>query len=177
MTEAPFDLEAVTARIESLLGDLIRAAGLQLTVQIEHTAGVFKREFENPDVLVSLDGRDAELLLENKGELLKALEGFVLEAARVPHDHHEKVFFDCREYRMMRVDELQMLAQTAAEKVRHTGVSYQFNPMSSRERRILHMALRNEQGVRSESEGMGQFRKVVVHSTAPQPAKPRAHRR
>jgi spoIIIJ-associated protein len=52
---------------------------------------------------------------------------------------------------------------TAAEKVKRTGVPFRFNPMNSRERRVIHIALRHETAVRSESFGWGPTRQVVVY--------------
>jgi spoIIIJ-associated protein len=54
-------------------------------------------------------------------------------------------------------------AVAAAEKVKGTGVPFKFNPMNSRERRVIHLALRNESEVRSESTGHGGFRQVVIY--------------
>ncbi len=163
MAESTFKADEVAARIRTLLEELLRVAKFDLSIEIQNTSGAFKRDYESPDLLVTFDGRDTELLLANKGELLKALEHFTLEALRFPQDWHERVFFDCHEYRMMRVDELAMAAQSAAERVRRTGVKYDFGPMNSRERRVIHMALRNQPDVRTESNGEGQFRKVSVY--------------
>ncbi len=55
-----------------------------------------------------------------------------------------------------------MAAMTAAEKVKRTRTPFRFNPMTSRERRIIHLALRNETAVRSESIGVGPYRQVVI---------------
>jgi spoIIIJ-associated protein len=52
---------------------------------------------------------------------------------------------------------------TAAEKVKRTGQPFRFNPMNSRERRVIHLALRGEEAVRSESLGSGPQRQVVVY--------------
>jgi spoIIIJ-associated protein len=71
--------------------------------------------------------------------------------------------FDANDYRMLRIEELRLSAETAAEKVRRTGVPFKFNPMSSRERRVLHLALRNDSSVRTESEGLPPRRQVVVY--------------
>jgi spoIIIJ-associated protein len=87
------------------------------------------------------------------------------------------VLFDCHDYRMMRVEELQLAAEAAADRVRRTGIAYRFNPMTSRERRIIHMALRGEAGVRTESEGAGPQRRVVIHpaqASTPHASKPHA---
>jgi spoIIIJ-associated protein len=59
--------------------------------------------------------------------------------------------------------ELQLIARTAAEKVRQTRLPFKLNPMDSRERRIVHLALADDQTIRTESEGEGEFRKVVIY--------------
>ena len=55
-----------------------------------------------------------------------------------------------------------MSAMAAAERVKKTRMPFHFSPMNSRERRILHMSLRDETEVRSESVGEGPIRQVVV---------------
>ena len=64
---------------------------------------------------------------------------------------------------MLRIEELRLSALTVAEKVKKSRIPFEFNPMNSRERRIIHLALRNEPEVRSESAGMGPYRQVVVY--------------
>ena len=56
-----------------------------------------------------------------------------------------------------------MAATVAAEKVRRTGAPYSFTPMSSRERRIVHLALRDADDLRTESQGEGPQRHLVVY--------------
>lgn len=163
MPEFKFDLQEVVSRIEPVLAETVRLGRFNLTFEMRNTTGLFDRQYENPDLVVALTGPDADLLLENKAELLRALEHVVLEAADLTSDEWERVMFDCQEYRMMRVDELQLSARAAAEKVRKTGTTFKFNPMNSRERRMIHMALRGEAGVRTQSEGMGSYRLVVVY--------------
>ena len=61
------------------------------------------------------------------------------------------------------LDELRSAARVAADKVRQTSSPYHFAPMSSRERRIVHLALRDSADLRTESEGEGLRRYVVVY--------------
>ncbi|HYZ84459.1 MAG TPA: R3H domain-containing nucleic acid-binding protein, partial [Bryobacteraceae bacterium] len=103
------------------------------------------------------------LLLANKAELLLALEHLTMEVLRMQANEHSQLQFDANDYRMMRIEELRLSALTVAEKVIKTRVPFEFNPMNSRERRIIHLALRNETGVRSESSGVGPHRQVVVY--------------
>jgi spoIIIJ-associated protein len=68
-----------------------------------------------------------------------------------------------------------MSAITAAEKVKKTHTPFHFNPMSSRERRIIHLSLRDETGIRSESTGTGPYRQVVILPSdmpLPEPIRP-----
>ena len=78
--------------------------------------------------------------------------------------------------RSMRLEELRMAASVAADKVRKTGAPYQFAPMSSRERRILHLALRDQTDLRTESAGEGLHRSVVVYPKDFRPANRAAQR-
>jgi spoIIIJ-associated protein len=78
-------------------------------------------------------------------------------------EHHEKIHIDCGGYRALRFEELRMTAKVAAERVQTTKQPFRLNPMTSRERRIVHLALKDMPGVRTESVGMGEQRQVVIH--------------
>jgi spoIIIJ-associated protein len=77
-------------------------------------------------------------------------------------EEHSLLCFDANDHRMLRIQELRMSAQAAAERVKKSRMPFHFSPMNSRERRILHLALRDETEVRSESVGEGPIRQVVV---------------
>lgn len=129
-----------------------------------------QRDWEKPEILVDFSGPDSALLLDRGGELLRSLELLALEMLRLPSGEHEKISFDCKNQRSMRLQELRMAASVAAQKVRQTGSPYQFAPMSSRERRIVHLALRDEADLRTESDGEGMRRSVVVYPKDYKPA-------
>ena len=112
-------------------------------------------DFETPDLVVKFQGEDVDLILSNRAELLLALEHVTQEALRMHSDDHSRIAFDANDYRALRIEELRMTAQAAAEKVKSSGQPFRFNPMNSRERRIIHIALRNETELRSESSGSG----------------------
>ena len=78
-----------------------------------------------------------------------------MEALRIPPEDHSLISFDANDYRLLRIEELRMSAMAAAEKVKRTHVPFHFNPMTSRERRVIHLALREEKELRSESVGVG----------------------
>src|SRR6185503_3302530 len=140
---------------------VISRAGFALTYAV--TAGeTLHPDFENPDVLVRFSGPDVDLLLGNKAELLLAIEQLTTEALGMAPEEHSLLCFDANDHRMLRIQELRMSAQAAAERVKKTRMPFHFSPMNSRERRILHLSLRGETDVRSESVGEGPIRQVVV---------------
>ena len=112
--------------------------------------------------MVRFRGPDVDILLENRAEVLLALEHLAMEILAIPAEEHSLLCFDANDYRVLRIEELRLSATTAAERVKRTRSPFHFNPMSSRERRIIHLSLRNETAVRSESTGTGPYRQVVV---------------
>lgn len=162
MSDTKYSVETTGPRIELFLRELLDNGGFDLTFEIlaGHTANP---EIENPDVMVKFGGPDVDLLLSNRAELLLALEHVTMEALRVPSEDHSRLSFDANDYRLLRIEELRMSAAAAAERVKRTGVPFRFSPMNSRERRVVHLALRAETELRSESSGIGGYRHVVVY--------------
>ncbi len=159
------DKIAAANKINELLRGVVANAGLRLKYRITVDPPVGEdRDWERPEILVEFAGPDSPLMLERGAELLRSIELIALEMLRLPGNEHEKISFDCMNHRAMRLQELRMAASVAAEKVRKTGAPYKFAPMSSRERRIVHLALRDEADLRTESEGEGLRRYVVVYT-------------
>ncbi len=171
------DKIAAANRINELLSGVVSKGGLRLKYRITVDPPLQEeRDWERPEIVVEFAGPDSPLLLERGAELLRALELLALEMLRLPGNEHEKICFDCMNHRAMRLGELRAAAEVAAEKVRKTGAPYQFAPMSSRERRIVHLALRDHADLRTESEGEGLRRFVVVYSKDYKPAAKPARR-
>ena len=151
-------------RISELLNTIIKYSDLRLKYKITVDPPLpEERDWERPVILVELSGNDAPVLMERGAELLRSVEYLVLEALRLSSEDHDKVAFDALGFRAARFEELRMAANVAAEKVRQTGSPYSFAPMSSRERRVVHLALRDAGDLRTESEGEGPQRHLVVY--------------
>ncbi len=162
MTQKKYTVASILPQLSTFLDMVLMRAQLQVKYVI--VEGETRHpDFENPDVVVKFSGPDVDFLLENKAELLLALEQVATEVLRIPLEEHARLCFDANDYRMLRIEELRLSAVTAADKVKRTGVPFRFNPMNSRERRIIHLALRNEPAVRSESAGLGPGRQVVIY--------------
>ena len=175
------DKIAAAKKISELLNAIIATGDFHLRYKIMVDPPVGDRQWERPEILVELTGADSPLLLENGAELLRAFEHVSLEMLRLAPDEHEKVNFDCQNFRSARLQEIRLAADVAAERVRKTGMPYAFAPMSSRERRIVHLALRDFDDLRTDSDGEAMQRHVVVYPKdykgAPPPAAPAPRRR
>jgi spoIIIJ-associated protein len=157
------DKIAAAKQINELLKGIVANAGLRLKYRISVDPPLAQeRDWEKPEILVEFSGPDSGLLLERGAELLRSIEVIAIEMLRLPSNEHEKISFDCMNHRAMRLEELRAAASVAAERVRKSGVPYRFAPMSSRERRIVHLALRDCDDLRTESEGEGARRMVVL---------------
>jgi len=156
-----YTVDSLQPKLDQFLQPVLGQAGFDLSYQLRSAENPHP-EVENPEVTVNFAGADVELLLENRAELLLALEHLSMEAMRLPPEDHSLISFDANDYRLLRVEDLRMSALAAADKVKRTHVPFHFNPMSSRERRVIHLALRDEKELRSESVGVGPGRAVVV---------------
>ncbi len=162
------DRKAAADALRDFLEKIVRAAGLQLKVTVQ---AVEPGGGNDAEVLADVDGRDKEILLERSAEVLKALEHLAFRALRLEPEFHEKIHIDCGGYRALRLEELRMTARVAAERVQASKQPFRLNPMTSRERRIVHLALKDMPGVRTESIGVGEHRQVVIHPAENKPAK------
>jgi spoIIIJ-associated protein len=102
------------------------------------------------------------LLLERDGELLHSLEHLAAKMLRLEPEDHDRISFDADGFKATRVSTIRHLAAAAIDQVGSTGQPYQFQPMNSRERRMLHLAL-HQSGFRSASSGEGPRRFVVLY--------------
>lgn len=156
-----YTVESLQPKLEQFLSPVLSHAGFEVSYALRSPENPHP-EVENPEVTVVFAGPDVELLLANRAELLLALEHLSMEAIRVPLEDHSLISFDANDYRLLRIEELRMSALAAAEKVKRTRVPFHFNAMTSRERRVIHLALREEKDLRSESLGVGPARAVVI---------------
>jgi len=156
-----YSVDSLRPKLDQFLAPVLQQAGFELSYELRAPENPHP-EVENPEITVIFSGSDVELLLENRAELLLALEHLSMEAIRLPAEDHSLISFDANDYRLLRVEELRMSALAAAEKVKRTHVPFHFNPMTSRERRVIHLALREEKDLRSESVGVGPARAVVI---------------
>jgi spoIIIJ-associated protein len=162
--EGKLDREAAAEALRGFLDNIVRAGKFELTVQVRvRPESPSSPEEGEAEVFANIDGKDKEILIARGGEVLKALEHLAFRALALDPAFHEKIHLDCGGFRSLRFEELRMTARVAAERVVTSRQPFQLNPMSSRERRIVHLALKDMPGVRTESVGAGEDRHIVIH--------------
>lgn len=168
--DGKLDRQATADALRNFLESIVRVSGLELKVNVRAVPADGVGAEADVEVLVDLDGRDKEILLERGAEVLKAFEHLAFKALRLEPAYHEKIHIDSGGYRALRFEELKMTARVAAERVQQTKQPFRLNPMSSRERRIVHLVVKDIPGVRTQSVGMGEDRQVVIHPADSKPS-------
>jgi spoIIIJ-associated protein len=154
---------ATADSLQKFLQELLTAAKLDLKISASTLSADNVPDAGGAEVFADLSGRDKDLLLERGAELLHAIEHLALRALRLEPPWQDKVLLDTGGYRAMRLEELRMTARVAAERVQTSRQPFKLNAMNARERRIVHLALQEFPGVRTESVGVGEQRQVVIH--------------
>ncbi|HVB34473.1 MAG TPA: R3H domain-containing nucleic acid-binding protein [Patescibacteria group bacterium] len=158
--------ESAAGELRQFLDRIIDDGGFELRYRVE-IAEPRAAAIDRAEIRVSFEGPDQELLLERNGELLQAIEYLAVRWLRLDPRLYNHIRLDAAGYRDARLEELKLSARIAAQRVLETGQPFRFNPMPARERRIIHLVLAEMPAVRSESEGQGEERQVIVHSVKP----------
>lgn len=143
-------IKIITEAVKELLGKL----GL--------SADVVVAEGEEEGFKVDINGEDLGALIGYHGETLSSLQLFLNLLTHRKIGEWRRVLVDIGGYRKEREQKLFDLARRTADKVRFLQTPVTLTPMPAFERRLVHMALGEEGGVKTESEGEGWERRVVV---------------
>lgn len=162
---AAADPQVVVNEGRRVLQGLLENLGVEGYVSVQQTTSEGPEGEQEQNIVLYIEGLDEEtvgLLIGRRGETLRSLQ-FLLNsivqrhAARWPH-----LTVDVGNYRQRRQESLEGLARRVAEQVRTTRRPQTLDPMQAYERRIVHMALRGDASVRTESEGVGESRRITV---------------
>jgi len=115
------------------------------------------------EITLEVHGGNAALLIGKHGKTLDALQYLVQRIVQKQGGTRIRVTVDVEGYRSRRKDSLSRLALRLSEKVKQTGKPATIKPMNAYDRRIVHLALKKENKVRTQSKGTGTFRKVVIY--------------
>jgi spoIIIJ-associated protein len=119
-------------------------------------------EQDEPTLVLDIRGGDLSSLIGRRGETLDGLQYLVRLLVAKELSHYVHVVLDVEGYKAHRAQTLKQLALRMAERVASTHKPAALEPMPPNERRIVHLALRDNTQVRTESVGMGENRKVTI---------------
>ena len=117
--------------------------------------------------ILRVTGEHMGALIGRRGETMESLSYLASLVINRMEGPYVKLGLDVGGYRNKREDDLGALAKRLAERVIRTGCYYEMEPMNPYERHIIHTAVADIEGVRSESKGEGPTRHVVLYSTDP----------
>jgi spoIIIJ-associated protein len=150
---APDDGSELAARVRELLEEI--AAGLGIRCRVDVTE-------DDETVTASLSASDLGLLIGRHGQTIDAIQYLVNAIVFRTDDRAKTVVVDAAGYRERRQSLLESLALRTAERVTTSGRPVELEPMSAAERRIVHLRLKEVEGVATRSEGDEPNRYVVV---------------
>ncbi len=149
--------------------DVARQVVESMLLKMDVTAQVTTSLTEPDDItgrqltVVNINGDDLAALIGARGEVLDAMQH--MARLMVGHQIHQRAYFvlDVDGYREQREQALSLMAQRMGKKAVDRGRPVTLEPMPANERRIIHMALREDPQVRTESTGEGERRKVRIY--------------
>ncbi|MFZ3115843.1 MAG: RNA-binding cell elongation regulator Jag/EloR [Syntrophales bacterium] len=143
-------------RAKELLEGILERMDLTCPVTVEETP---------ESVILNIEGDGGGLLIGRRGQNLDALQYIINKAVhRLPYNH-KTIVVDTESYRERRIESLNDLAAKIGERVKKTKKAVTLNYLNAHNRRIIHMALQNDQGLTTKSRGEGEYRKLIIVPT------------
>jgi len=147
---------------QEVLHELLSGMDLDADIAYKEQAVVQEGEKASAPLVFDVNGDELGILIGRRGQTLACLQYIV----RLIVSHRGKasafIVIDVNGYKQQRYQSLNKLANRIAEEVEASGRSFELEPMTAYERRIIHIALADHPGVTTESTGMGESRKVVI---------------
>ena len=157
-SQEPWAGEPRFPNLTEMVKTLVAASGLDLSVDISS---------EEDTERITIEGPDAELLTGQKGEGLSALEHVISKMVLRGLGRRARIRVDSLGYRKRREEELVQMAQRSAEKVKQDGVEVSTELLNPYERRLVHLALRDDPALMTESEGDGFLKRINIRPSPP----------
>jgi spoIIIJ-associated protein len=145
--------ESIAIKAKKILEGILLRMNLDCPVTIEET----------PDMIIlDIKGDGSGLLIGKRGQNLDAIQYIVNKAISKYADNRKMIVVDTEAYRKRREDSLLALAARLAEKVKKSKKALTVGHMNAHDRRIIHLALQNDESLTTKSRGEGEFRKIVI---------------
>jgi spoIIIJ-associated protein len=145
----------IEQQVAEFVTQVVRDMGLSLEMRVETSADGSR---------IDLEGDGSEALLARRGEGLQALQHIVDSAFRRQLGE-KRLLIDCMGFRRGKDNELRQMAKLLAEKAKTSGIEQSIGPLNAYERRLVHLAVAEVQGVTSESIGDAAVKTVTISAT------------
>ena len=145
------------ASVQAFLAGVLEHMKIEAQVKLEEKEDRLLLEIEcaNED--------DVQRIIGRRGQVVDALQHLVSKVlVKVRGEKGKIVVVDAGGYRQRHIERLEELAGRMAEKCKSSGEAVELSPMPAHDRRIVHMAIANLEGVSTKSEGEGDLRHIVV---------------
>jgi len=152
-SDEPEDLDTVAELARQTLHDVISF------IVDDPVVSVAK---EDGGIRLRIEASNAAILIGRHGRTLDALQYVVRKIVRKKTNTRAPISFDVEGYRDRRKESLTQLALRLGEKVKRSGKPATISPMNAYDRRIVHVALKDDSKLRTQSRGGGLFRKLVI---------------
>ena len=160
-SRTPVDLTIVSAVAQEVTEDLVDLMGLQATVHPLELSHVDPDE--PPTVGVEIVGPDLGVLIGRRGDVLQQFQYLVTLLVNRRVGNFNRVVVDVGGYKQRREEYLMAFADRMAERVASSRRPLPLEAMPANERRVVHLALRDDPRVYTESQGEGESRKIVIY--------------
>jgi spoIIIJ-associated protein len=165
VAETPIDMQTLKALA------FVRVLVGKMQMNVEANLAPNDGEGAPDEIRIEIEGPDSGRIIGKKGNVLDAIQYLTARVVVRPGEPRRHIIVDAEGYRARHEDQLAQMARRLAQRVATEGKVITFDPMSPRERRIVHMALREIQGVRTESVGEEPQRRVqIIPEKTPPPS-------
>ncbi len=165
-SRAPLDPQAAGAEGRRILEGILDRMEVEGYVTVQHSTSAGPDGEPQHSIMLYVEGLDEEtvgLMIGRRGETLRSLQFLINTLVNRHVGRWPQIVIDVGNYRQRRQESLEGLARRVAEQVRATGRPHVLDPMQAYDRRIIHMALRDDATVYTESTGEGESRKITVY--------------
>ncbi len=176
--EAEFSIDNFTLiEDESLLNPKVKIAKDYITsilraMDVDAGFSIYQNE---TGAVINIESDNNGTIIGRRGETLDSLQYLCSIIANKGDKDYFRITIDCLGYRSKRKETLQQLAAKVAKSVLRTGRSQPLEPMNPYERRVIHSAISEIEGVSSRSVGEEPYRKIIISSNNPRPNNRRRH--
>lgn len=160
-------MDAYAAKGRSLLQELLNRMEITARVSARRASASKKVVAGQEPIILDISGDDLGLLIGWRGENLRALQTVVNLMMGDNEAEGRRLILDVERYRARREERVRELSLRVAHRVKRTGERMTLEPMHAYERRVVHIALEDDEGVRTESAGVEPNRRITIHPTGP----------